>query len=159
VTALWHLTRPFALALVGPSILLALTVFRPGHHAVHHPPATRPMFLSLMVQGLWYGSIAPCPGVSLLDALIYFGAGYHGFQRTRLVRVGMLTAAVTGFVGFAVLFATAAIITPGLVLATFANPLLFLILSVYLVIPLGYSAVLGTLASVVGKWVAPTALS
>src|SRR6202158_306398 len=155
---LWHLIRPYALALVGPSIVLALTVFRPGHHAVHHPPVTRPMLLSLMVRGLWYGSITGAPGVSLLDALIYFWAGSHGFQRTRLIRAGILAAAATSFIGMTVLLAAAAMISPDLVLAIFVNPLLLLILSVYLLIPLGYAAALGALAGVVGQWLPPSAL-
>lgn len=52
LSMLWHLIRPYALVLVGPSIVLALTVFRPGHHAIHHAPVTRPMLLSLMA-GAW----------------------------------------------------------------------------------------------------------
>src|ERR1700688_475133 len=53
LSVLWHLIRPYALAMIGPCILLALTVFRPGHHAVHQAPI-RPTFLSLMVKGIWY---------------------------------------------------------------------------------------------------------
>jgi hypothetical protein len=155
---LWHLIRPYALALVGPSIVLALTVFRPGHHAVHHPPVTRPMLVSLMVRGLWYGSITGAPGASLLDALIYFWAGCHGFQRTRLITAGILAAAATSFVGMTVLFAAAAMITPDLLLAVFVNPLLLLIVSVYLLVPLGYAVVLGALAGVVGRWLPPSTL-
>src|SRR4029453_10692271 len=112
LSVLWRVICPFSLALAGPCILLALTVFRPGHHAVHHSPEMRPMFLSLMVKGLWYGSMVPCPGPSLLDALIYFLAGFHGFQRARLIRAGLLTAAATSVVGTTVLFAAAAMITP-----------------------------------------------
>jgi hypothetical protein len=156
---LWHLIRPYALVLVGSSIVLALTVFRPGHHAVHHAPVTRPMLLSLMVRGLWYGSITGAPGVSLLDALIYFWAGIHGFQRTRLIRAGILAAAATSFVGMTVLFAAAAMITPDLVLAIFVNPLLLLILSAYLLVPLVYAVALGALAGVAGRWLTPGTLS
>jgi hypothetical protein len=57
-----------------------------------------------------------------------------------------------------VLFAAAAMITPDLVLAIFVNPLLLLILSVYLLIPLGYAAALGALAGVVGRWLPPRTL-
>jgi hypothetical protein len=114
------------------------------------------MLLSLMVRGLWYGSITGAPGVSLLDALIYFWAGSHGFQRTRLIRAGILAAAATSFTGMTVLFAAAAMITPDLVLAIFVNPLLLLILSVYLLIPLGYAAALGAFAGAVGQWLPPS---
>ena len=158
LSVLWQLIRPSALALAGLSILLALTVFRPGHHAPHQSPATQPMLWSLLVKGVWYGSIVPCPGTSLLDALIYFGAGYHAFQRTRLLRAGLLAAAATSVVGTTVLFAAAAIITPGLALAVVVNPLLLLILSVYLLIPLGYAVLLGALAGVVGRWLPPVTL-
>jgi hypothetical protein len=158
LSVLWQLIRPVALAMAGLSILLALTVFRPGHHAPHQSPATQPMLWSLMVKGIWYGSIVPCPGTSLLDAVIYFWAGYHAFQRTRLIRAGLLTAAATSVVGTTVLFAAAAIITPGLVLAVVVNPLLLLILSVYLLIPLGYAVLLGALAGVVGRWLPPGTL-
>ena len=53
LSVLWQLIRPSALALAGLSILLALTVFRPGHHAPHQSPATQPMLWSLMVKGIW----------------------------------------------------------------------------------------------------------
>jgi hypothetical protein len=158
LSVLWQLIRPSALALAGPCILLALTVFRPCHHAVQHSPQMRPTFLSLMVSGLWFGSVVPCPGTSLLDALIYFWAGCRGFQRTGLIRAGLLAAAATSVVGTAVLFTAAAVITPGLVLAVAFNPLLLLIFSVYLLIPLGYAALLGALSGVVGRWLSPGTL-
>jgi hypothetical protein len=116
------------------------------------------MLLSLMVRSIWYGSIVGAPGVSLLNALIYFWAGCHGFQRTRLIRAGILAAAATSFIGMTVLFAAAAMITPDLVLAIFVDPFLLLIVSVYLLIPLGYAVVLGALAGVVGRWLPPSAL-
>jgi hypothetical protein len=100
----------------------------------------------------------PCPGTSLLAAAIYFWAGYRGFQRTRLIRAGLLAAAATSVVGTTILFAAAAMITPGLVLAVVVNPLLLLIVSVYLLIPLGYAALLGALAGVVGRWLPPGTL-
>jgi hypothetical protein len=46
-------------------------------------------------------------------------------------------------------------ITPDLVLAIFVNPLLLLILSAYLLIPLGYAVALGALAGIVGRWLPP----
>jgi hypothetical protein len=159
LSILWHLIRPYALLLVGPSIVLALTIFRPGHHAVHNAPVTRPMLLSLMVRGLWYGSFIGTPGVSLLDALIYFWSGWHGFQRTRLIRTGILSAAATSFIGMTVLLGAAAIVTPVLVGAIFGNPVLLLIVSVYTLIPAGYAVVLGALAGVLGRWLPPRTLA
>jgi hypothetical protein len=155
LSVLWQLIRPSALVLAGTSFLLALTVFRPGHHAVQHSPEMPPLLLSLLVKGLWYGSIVPCPGTSLLDALIYFCAGYYGFQQTRLIRAGLLGAAATSIVGTTVLFAAAAMITPGLVLAVAVNPLLLLIFSVYLLVPLGYAVLMGAMGGVVGRWLPP----
>jgi hypothetical protein len=61
--------------------------------------------------------------------------------------------------GMTVLFAAAATITPGLVRAIFVNPFLLLIVSVYLLIPLGYAALLGALAGVVGRWLQPSQCS
>lgn len=155
LSILWQLIRPYALVLVGPSIVLALTVFRPGHHAVHHAPVTRPLLQSLIVRSFWYGSFVGTPGVSLLHALIYFWAGSDGFQRTRLIRTGVMGAAATSLAGMTVLLAAAAIITPDLVSAVFVNPVLLLIVSVYTLIPAGYAVALGALAGIVGRWLPP----
>ena len=156
VSVLWRLIRPYALVLAAQSVLLAVTVFRPGHHAPNFRPELQHIFVTMAaVQGVLYGSVLPAPGVSLFDALIYLAAAYHGVQRTRLIRTGLLAAGATSFVGFTVLFAAAAVITPSLVLAPFVKPFIFVILSVYLVIPVGYALLLGGLAGVIGKWVAP----
>jgi hypothetical protein len=157
LSVLWYLIRPYALVLAGQSILLALTVFRPGHHAPHPSPQMRPVFLSLMVKVLWYGSITGAPGVSLFDAVIYVFAASRGVQRTGLIKTGMLGAAGASVVGFTVLFAAAAFITPSLALATFANPLLFAFMLVYLLVPLAYAVLLGALAGLVVRWIVPLA--
>ncbi len=157
-SVLWQLIQPYALVLGAQGVLLAVTVFRPGHHAANFRPEMRHTFLTMMlVKSLWYGSIVGTPGVSLFDAAIYFFVAFRGVQRTRLIRTGMLAAGATSFVGMTVLFAAASIITPGLVLAIFVNPLLLLIVSVYLLIPLGYGVFIGALAGIAGKWVAPVA--
>jgi hypothetical protein len=119
----------------------------------NHPPP----LLALMAKGLWYGSLVQAPGVSFSDALIYLWAGYHGSQRTHLIRTGMLTAGGTSFVGFTVLFAAIAMRNPGLLLAPFANPFIFVILSVLLLVALRYGVLMGVVGGVIGKWVAPTA--
>jgi glucose-6-phosphate-specific signal transduction histidine kinase len=124
VSVLWHLIRPYALVLAAQGVLLAVTVFRPGHHAPNFRPELSHTFVTMAaVQAVLYGSVMPAPGVSLFDALIYFAAAYHGVQRTRLTRTGLLAAGATSLVGFAVLFAAAAMITPGLVLAPFGSGL------------------------------------
>ena len=91
LSLLWRLIRPAALVLTAQGVFLALTVFRPGHHAPHQEAA--PMWVALPVGVVWYGSIVGTPGVSLLDALIYFLVAYRGVQRTGLVRTGGLVAA------------------------------------------------------------------
>jgi hypothetical protein len=149
---LWRLIRPGALV---QSVILALTVFRPGHHAPHQSSLAQPTFVSAAISIVWYGSIVGAPGISILDAAIYFLTGFRGVQRTRLISTGVLLAAVTSVVGSLVLFIAAAMITPSLAVALFAQPSLLLILSVYLAVPLGYSALVGLLAGVVGRWVRP----
>jgi hypothetical protein len=139
LSVLWRLIRPCALAVAG------LTV------------------LSLVANGwsregfVGYGSLVQAPGLSLLHALIYLWAGYHGSQRTRLAKTGMLTAGATGFVGFTVLFSAAAIRDPGLILAPFSNPFIFVILALLLLLALSYGVVVGAVGGIIGRWVAPTA--
>ena len=153
ISLLWRLIWPGLLVLAAQAFL-ALTVFRPGHHAphpIHEPPA---MWLSLSFKVFWYGSIVGAPGVSFFNAAIYFVAAYRGGQRTRLIRTGPIVAATTSLVGFVVLFASAAIVTPVLAVAPLASPVLFLILSVYLVVPLTYAALVGTLAGTLHRFAA-----
>jgi hypothetical protein len=155
LSILWRLIQPAALVLAAQSVFLALTVFRPGHHAAHQSPLGLPTFASITLSIVWYGSIVGTPGVSILDAAIYFLISFCGVQRTRRIGTGVLLAAVTSGVGLLVLFIAAAIITPGLAVALVAQPLLLLILSVYLAVPLAYSIVIGLLAGIVGRWMAP----
>jgi hypothetical protein len=162
VSMLWHLIRPYALVLAAQGVLLAVTVFRPGHHAPNFQPELRHTFMTMAaVRGVLYGSVLPTPGVSLFDALIYFAAAYQGVQRTRLIRTGLLAAGATSLVGFATLFAAATVITPSLALgalvAVFEEPFIFVILSVYLLVPVAYALLVGALAGVIGKRPAPFA--
>ena len=138
LSVLWRLIRPCALALAGLTIL-SLVVNR----------WSREGFVG-------YGSLVQAPGLSLFHALIYLWAGYRGSQRTRLARTGMLTAGVTGFVGFTVLFTAAAIRDPGLILAPFSNPFIFVILTVLLLMALSYGIVVGAVGGLIGRWAAPT---
>ena len=146
---LWRLIRPAALALGAQSVLLALTVFRPGHHAPH--PSPLPMLWAVVFHVIWYGSPVGAPGMSMLDAAVYFAIAFRGARRTGLARTGVLAAAATSVVGFVTLFAAASIITPGLVMAALAHPSLLLILAAYLAIPLGYSVVIGGAAGALGR--------
>jgi hypothetical protein len=155
LSILWQLIQPAALVLTAQSVFLALTVFRPGHHAVHQSPLGLPTFGSITLSIVWYGSIVGTPGVSIFDAAIYFLISYRGVQRTRRIATGVLLAAVTSGVGLLVLFTAAAMITPGLAVALVAQPLLLLILSVYFAVPLAYSILIGLLAGIVGRWMPP----
>jgi hypothetical protein len=110
----------------------------------------------LLIKNLWYGSPVQAPGISLLDALIYSWAGFYAARRTGLIRMGVLAAGATSFVGFATLFTAIAIRTPGLLLTPFSKPFIFVILSVLLGLALGYSILAGAVGGVVGKWVAST---
>ncbi len=149
LSVLWRLVWPFATVLIVQRVLLSATAFRPGHHAPHFVPPGPTILLNL-VRSTLYGSVMPGPGVALFDALIYFGAGFYGFQRARMIRAGVLAAASSSVVGFLALFGSAALITPGLMLAPFAQPMIFLILLVYLAIPVGYAMLLGALGGLVG---------
>jgi hypothetical protein len=97
----------------------------------------------------------PAPGLSLVHALIYLWAGYHCSRRTRLIRSGMLAAAATSLIGFTVFFAVALIGTPGLIVAPFSDPFIFVILSVLLLLALGYGVVVGTVGGAIGRWLSP----
>lgn len=157
ISILWRLIWPGAVVLAVQAVFLALTVFRPGHHAPHQIHQTPPMWLSLAFNVFWYGSIVGAPGVSLLDATIYFFVAYRGVQRTRLITTGVLAATATSLVGFVVLFTSAAMVTPSLAVALFANPGLFVILSAYLLVPLTYAILVGTVAGAFSRWIVPLA--
>jgi hypothetical protein len=152
-TVLWPLIWPGALLLAVQAVFLALTVFRPGHHATHPIREAPSVWLSFTLKIFWYGSIVGAPGVSLFDGAIYFFTAYGGFQRTRLTMTGIVASAASSLVGFVVLYASAALVTPGLAVALFANPALFLILSVHMLIVLAYAALVGTLGGTFSRWV------
>ncbi len=137
VSVLWHLILPCALTLAAIT-LVSLIVNRSSREAY-----------------VWYGSLVQAPGLSLVHALIYLWAGYHGSQRTRLIKTGMLAAAATSFVGFTVLFTAAAISDPALILAPFSQPFILVILSTLLLLALSYGVLVGAVGGVIGRWVAP----
>jgi hypothetical protein len=152
---LWHLIRPCALVLLGTNVLRVLLGVLGRGVLGNDSPEIGP--LAVIAQGLWYGSLVQAPGVSFLDALIYFWAGYHGCRRTRLIKTGILAAGGTSFVGFTSLFTAIAIGTPGLLLAPFSNPFIFIILATLLLIALGYGVLVGAIGAIVGRWAAPQA--
>jgi hypothetical protein len=66
------------------------------------------------------------------------------------LETGALVATASSFVG--VLFSAAAVVTPGLAVALLAEPALVLILSVYLLVPRSYAALVGTVAGTFSRW-------
>jgi len=154
LSMLWHLIRPCALVLVGINVLRVLLGVS-GEWFAGTPRSIT--MLALMARGLWYGSLVQALVVSLADALIYVWAGYHVFRRTRLIKTGMLAAWGTSLVGFTILFTGIAIRTPGLLLAPFRGPFIFVILATLMLIASGYGALMGAIGAVVGKWAAPDA--
>jgi hypothetical protein len=147
---LWRAIWPGVLVLAIFNVFLAMTAFRPGHHAPH--PPTPPTVATVVFRVIWYGSVVGTPGVSMLDAAVYFLVSYGAAARTRLLTTGVLVAGATSVVGMIVLFVAAAAITPGLAAALVLQPFLILILSVYLLIPLIYSSLFGVMGGCCVKW-------
>src|SRR5438874_12942223 len=58
LSILWRLIQPAVLVMAVQSVYLALTVFRPGHHAPHPPPMGLPTLGSIALSIVWYGSLA-----------------------------------------------------------------------------------------------------
>jgi hypothetical protein len=85
---LWRLIRPGALVLAAQSVILALTVFRPGLHAPHQSSLAQPTFASAAISIVWYGSVVGAPGISILDAAIIFSRAFAEFSE--LVSSGRL---------------------------------------------------------------------
>ena len=104
----------------------------------------------------WNPSLVQAPGVSLLDALIFLWAGYYGSHRTGRLSTGIVTAVATSFLGITMFFVYAAITTPGLLVAPFEKPFMFVIVSILLSIALGFGLILGTVGGAAGRWLPPT---
>jgi hypothetical protein len=74
-----------------------------------------------------------------------------------LIRTGTLSATVTSFFAITFTLGFFAIQIPGLLLAPFSNPFIFVILSTLLLIALGCGMLMGTIGGVFGRWFRPTA--
>jgi hypothetical protein len=109
--------------------------------------------LPLAFQIPW--SPAAAPAISAFHCAIYLWAGYHGSHRTRLIKTGILTAAITSFFAIGFILAFAAIQTPGLLLAPFSKPFIFVILFVLLLIALGCGILIGAIGAIFGRWSRP----
>jgi hypothetical protein len=108
--------------------------------------------LSFPLPGGWNPGLAPAPGLSLLDALIFLWAGYYGAQRSGRLITGVVTSSVTSFLGFTMFFIYAAITRPSLLLAPFENPFIFVIMAILLVMALGFGIAVGTVGAATGRW-------
>ena len=73
--------------------------------------------LSFPLPREWNPGLAPAPGLSLLDALVFVWAGYYGSQRTGRFSTGIVTSAVTSLLGFTMFLIAAAATRPSLLLA------------------------------------------
>jgi hypothetical protein len=146
---LWRLIRPCVLTLVVMQVFFSVVLSR-------NPPDADGLTF-LVFKSLWYGSPVQAPGISLFDALMYGWAAYRGARQSQLIRTGVLAGGVTSFVGFTGLFAAIAIGSPGLLLAPFSQPFIFIILFVLLSMALGCGILAGTLGGVVGRWTATIA--
>lgn len=93
----------------------------------------------------------------MLDALIFLWAGYYGSWRTGRLSTGIVTAGATSVLGFTMFIVYAAITAPGLLLAPFEKPFIFVILSILLAIALGFGIAVGAIGGAVGRWLPPAA--
>ncbi|HZM92968.1 MAG TPA: permease prefix domain 2-containing transporter [Vicinamibacterales bacterium] len=112
--------------------------------------------LSFPLPRGWNPSLVPAPGASLLDALVFLWAGYYGSQRNGRLSTGIVTATVTSVLGFTTFFIYAAITRPALLLAPFANPFIFVIMTVLLAIAVTFGIVAGMAGAAAGRWFPPS---
>jgi hypothetical protein len=108
--------------------------------------------LTFPLPGGWNPSLVPAPGVSVLDAVIFLGAGYYGSRRTGRLSTGILISAVTSLLGFTMFFISAAITRPALLLAPFASPFVFVIMTIMLAMAIGFGVASGIAGAAAGRW-------
>lgn len=107
-----------------------------------------------LLKSLWYGSPVQAPGISLFDAAIYAWAAYRATRHSGQLKTGVVAGAVTSVVGLAALYVALATFTPGLILAPFTKPFIWIILGTFLSIALGYGILFGIVGGAVGRGVA-----
>jgi hypothetical protein len=107
-----------------------------------------------LLKSLWYGSPVQAPGISLFDAAIYAWAAFPATRHSGLLTTGIVAGAVTSVVGLAALYLALATFTPGLILAPFTRPFIWIILGTFLSIALGYGILFGIVGGAVGRGVA-----
>lgn len=108
--------------------------------------------LSFPLPSGWNPSLVPSPGTSLLDALIFVWAAYHGAKRTGRVITGVLASMVTGFIGFSSFFVYAVVNQPSLVLAPLQTPFVLVIFCVLLMIAMTFALIAGATGAAMARW-------
>jgi hypothetical protein len=108
--------------------------------------------LSFVLPRGWNPGLVPAPGVSLLDGVVLFGAGCYGAMRGGRIVTGIVTAIATSLIGFTLFFIFAAVTRPGLLLAPFQSPFIFVILATLLLIAVSFAIGVGTAGALVGWW-------
>ncbi len=108
--------------------------------------------LSFPLPRAWNPSLAPAPGLSLLDALVFMWAGYYGSQRTGRLSTGIVMSVVTSLVGFTTFFVYAAVTRPSLLLAPFEKPFIFVIMAILLMMAFSFGIAAGTIGAAAGRW-------
>ena len=110
------------------------------------------ILLTLALPRGWNPGLVPAPGVSVLDAVVLFGAGCYGALRAGRAVTGIVTAVATSLIGFSLFFVYAAVTRPGLLLAPFLDPFIFVILAELLAIAVSFGAGAGLAGALVGRW-------
>jgi hypothetical protein len=108
--------------------------------------------LSFPLPGGWNPSLVPAPGVSLLDGFILVWAGYYSSMWTGRFSTGIVTSAVTSFVGFTMFLIAAAVTRPTLLWAPFEKPFIFVIMAIMLAMALGFGLAAGIAGATAGRW-------
>ncbi|HEY1308228.1 MAG TPA: hypothetical protein VGF24_31960 [Vicinamibacterales bacterium] len=108
--------------------------------------------LTFVLPRGWNPRLVLAPGVSVLDAVVLFGAGCYGAFRAGRLLTGLVTAVATSLVGFTSYFVYVAITRPSLLLAPFYNPFIFVILATLFLIALSFGVGAGLIGALVGRW-------
>ena len=145
-SVLWERICPCVLTLVVLQVVFGTLVAHDAFYADSIP--------FKLLKSLWYGSPIQAPGISLFDAAMYAWAAYRAARHSALLRTGILAGAATSVIGMAALFSAFAIIMPGLLLAPFRTPFIFVIAGAFLSIALGYGILWGVVGGSLGRGVA-----
>jgi hypothetical protein len=108
--------------------------------------------LSFPLPDGWNPSLVAAPGLSVLDALVFAWAGYYGSRRSGRLSTGIVTSSVTSLLGFTTFFIYTVISIPGLLVAPFEQPFMFVIVAILLGMALGFGIATGAAGAAAGRW-------